>query len=264
MYHEYLRKYPINFRYSDFPRYLDKQKFYFSNKWFALNVSEFYQLFCKKWKYGEIKNILEVGSFEGRSTVFMLENIPNTHVTCIDPFLNDGTEYLEAFDQKCYSIFMHNIQRFKNRVTLIQEKSQDALPRLIAEEKLYDVIYVDGSHMSSDVWSDLSHVSRLVRKGGVVLCDDYGHSIKEYPELKYLSPPVAINLFFRNHWKRFFTPIYVSYSIGFVIEKELPKAITEDEKRIHEKLIKRTEKHKRLLKKFQNQDSFINKAFLST
>lgn len=57
--------------------------------------------------------------------------------------------------------------------SLIRQRSQIALPRLLAEELVADAAFVDGSHLFHVVFVDLSYLQDLVRPGGLVIVDDY-------------------------------------------------------------------------------------------
>lgn len=57
--------------------------------------------------------------------------------------------------------------------TLVLERSQIALPRLVAEGFVADAAYVDGSHMFHLVFVDLFFLRQLVRPGGLVMLDDH-------------------------------------------------------------------------------------------
>ena len=56
--------------------------------------------------------------------------------------------------------------------SLVQERSQIALPRLLADGFVADAAFVDGSHIFHNVFVDLSFLSELVRPGGLVILDD--------------------------------------------------------------------------------------------
>jgi predicted O-methyltransferase YrrM len=56
---------------------------------------------------------------------------------------------------------------------LIRERSQMALPRLLAEGFVADAAFVDGSHVFHNVFVDLYFLSELVRPGGLLIIDDY-------------------------------------------------------------------------------------------
>lgn len=55
---------------------------------------------------------------------------------------------------------------------LRRERSQLALPRLVAEGFVADAAFVDGSHMFHNVFVDLYFLRELVRPGGLVILDD--------------------------------------------------------------------------------------------
>jgi predicted O-methyltransferase YrrM len=59
--------------------------------------------------------------------------------------------------------------------SLIEERSQTALPRLLREGFLADAAFVDGSHIFHNVFVDLFCLRELVRPGGLVILDDYSY-----------------------------------------------------------------------------------------
>jgi hypothetical protein len=105
------------------------------------------------------------GRPSGRSAVWMLENIlthPSSHLTGIDVFQGP----LKA---RC----LENLRRSGGggRVTTIVEPSQVVLRRLPLET--FDIIYIDGSHATSDVLEDAVLSYRLLKPRGVLIFDDY-------------------------------------------------------------------------------------------
>ena len=90
---------------------------------------------------------LEVGSFEGGSAVWFLENIlthPTSAITCIDPFVRAGSE----------AVFDHNMRVAAggSRVTKIKGRSESIMAGL--EQGAYDAIYIDGNHHAQNVLMD--------------------------------------------------------------------------------------------------------------
>jgi predicted O-methyltransferase YrrM len=59
-----------------------------------------------------------------------------------------------------------------NLCSLLPERSQLALPRLVAEEFVADAAFVDGSHAFHNVFVDLYFLGELVRPGGLIALDD--------------------------------------------------------------------------------------------
>jgi Methyltransferase domain len=56
--------------------------------------------------------------------------------------------------------------------SLIEERSQVAMPRLLEDGVLAEAAFVDGSHVFHNVFVDLFYLRELVRPGGLVVMDD--------------------------------------------------------------------------------------------
>ncbi len=56
--------------------------------------------------------------------------------------------------------------------TLLRQRSQIALPRLLADGFHADAAFVDGSHIFHNVFVDLAVLRCLVRPGGLIILDD--------------------------------------------------------------------------------------------
>jgi predicted O-methyltransferase YrrM len=72
--------------------------------------------------------------------------------------------------------------------SLVEERSQLALPRLLGDGFLADAAFVDGSHIFHNVFVDLFYLRELVRPGGLVILDD----------CSYLSVATAARYFEAN------------------------------------------------------------------
>jgi predicted O-methyltransferase YrrM len=117
------------------------------------------------YKGRERLSYLEVGAFEGRSLIWMIENVlthPTSTATAVDPFME---EYEATYDANIVA------SGASKRVTKIKELSGTALRKLPLES--FDVIYIDGSHTADDVLSDAVLAWGLLRRGGLVIFDDY-------------------------------------------------------------------------------------------
>ena len=58
------------------------------------------------------------------------------------------------------------------RCSLVAERSQIALPRLLGDGFVAGAAFVDGSHIFHNVFVDLFYLRELVRPGGLVILDD--------------------------------------------------------------------------------------------
>jgi glycosyltransferase involved in cell wall biosynthesis len=154
------------------------QKGYFSHDWFSANVNALEEIFTHHLgnSAGPLK-MLEIGSFEGLSTCYFLNNLlahPESRLTCIDPFTG-SIEHSQLDLSTLYTRFIANIVNTCafHKVSIMQGFSNNILPELLVKKEKYDVIYVDGSHTAFDVLSDAVMSFYLLKVGGIMIFDDY-------------------------------------------------------------------------------------------
>ena len=139
-------------------------KYELSNDWFSANIPVWEQALAELAGKPDIA-YLEIGVFEGRSFVWMLDNIlthPSARATAVDVFSGSYKE-----------VFQRNVRQSgsSDKVTTLVGSSQLLLRELPLDG--FDVIYIDGSHAASDVLEDAVLSWRLLRAGGVIIFDDY-------------------------------------------------------------------------------------------
>lgn len=176
--------------------YLLKQeqtKYIFTVDWFSRNIPAWTH-YLKELKNKPNLNFLEIGSFQGRSTVWLLENIltdSTSKITCIDTF-EGSEEHITNFSEhikNLYDVFIHNISEFKDKVIIKKNKSQIILKQLT---ETYDFIYIDGDHKASSVLEDTVLSFSLLKSGGIMIFDDYlWFAMKKYID----NPKSAIDAF---------------------------------------------------------------------
>jgi len=149
----------------------------FTEDWFSHNIPNFETCMSALNKRDLF---LEIGSFEGRSTCWLLQNGLDTdgEFTCIDPF-SGGVEHGGIDFKAVEERFRANTQEARRGtqfIDLIKSTSYDALSWLIQDTTstpCYDFIYVDGSHAPDVALTDACMAWGLLRQGGVMLFDDY-------------------------------------------------------------------------------------------
>ncbi|HKA73479.1 MAG TPA: class I SAM-dependent methyltransferase [Xanthobacteraceae bacterium] len=122
--------------------------------------------------------IVEIGSFEGRSAVFFLKYLPQSTMVCIDTFAGTAEENyvyrnMEQQMSAAEARFDRNVAPFAGRVEKIRSRSIPALERLAAQNRRFDLAYIDGGHRYDDVMSDSVAVWTMLEPGGTVIWDDY-------------------------------------------------------------------------------------------
>lgn len=124
--------------------------------------------------------MIEIGSFEGRSSVWFADQLsPTGRLYCIDSWLG-GEEISRTnlnFDMsRIRQNFIHNINIHPktDRIRVHVSDSRIALSNLMsALHSNVDFIYVDGSHTQCDTLFDVVLSWQLLKKGGVMIVDDY-------------------------------------------------------------------------------------------
>lgn len=110
---------------------------------------------------------LEIGSFEGRSTSWLLQNIltdPDSRIDCLDLFDSDI-----GFGDY-HARFRANTAAWKDRIREYPGRSYDSLKKL---EGPYDLVYVDGWHTAFGAMADGLMAWPMLKVGGVMIFDDY-------------------------------------------------------------------------------------------
>ena len=150
----------------------------FTEDWFSENnpekvVNQFEGL-LSEFK-GKPCMFLEIGSFEGMSTIWMLENIlteEGSQIFCIDAWAEwTGDAFVR---------FVQNIGKtgLKDKVHIIKGDSSKNL--VWFPDNYFDFIYVDGDHDEKAVIQDAILSFRILKKGGIMAFDDYLLGIR-YP-----------------------------------------------------------------------------------
>jgi len=174
----------------------------FDHNWFEVNVKNMKAIAFGK-EDAQIR-ILEIGAFEGMSTVFMAEHFKKAHITTIDTWAgsaeHEGNSEIDF--KKAKENFDHNISHYPNRIRAIQGKSYEVLMDLYKAGEKFDLVYVDGAHDAISVHTDLVLSFPMLSLGGLFYCDDYYWGFNEkhfngkyYNNFVFDTPKLGIDSF---------------------------------------------------------------------
>lgn len=154
-------------------------EYQFTKDWFHWAPELWEQLIPMLPGEARLRTFLEVGSFEGRSSVWIMENMMSDgeHLVCIDTW-GGGEEHGEENMGEVEARFRYNMQVAKDKFPernfqTIKDFSYGALASLVGSPFDFDFIYIDGSHVAKDVLTDACMAWPLLKPRGIMVFDDY-------------------------------------------------------------------------------------------
>ena len=156
------------------------KNYIFTSDW-CIDNKFFWNLHLNEYKDQKNISLLEIGLYEGRSTLWFLTNI-----------ITHKTSTITGIDIKLSDNFNHNFSIFnaKDRINIYKEASYDFLKR---NKDFFDIIYIDGSHKGKNVLEDIVLSWRNLKMNGTMILDDYKMFEKRYPQINL--PKRAIDTF---------------------------------------------------------------------
>jgi len=157
------------------------------------NLSWHYHLFAGLNEYFrkkniEVKNILEIGTFDGKFTKYLSKTYSNSKVVSIDLHKNENTfrDTYDRKDEKKLKKFLE--ERFKNlneeNISFI-EMNSTKLNQYFKQTK-FNLIWIDGDHLNPQVTIDIINCLNLIDIESIICVDDVIMD-NEFKKNKYVS-----------------------------------------------------------------------------
>lgn len=178
--------------------------------WFSHNINSLDFFFKKVDYYKKEINMLEIGSYEGNSSVFFLKYFSKLKLTCVDTFEGSLEQGDKDFN-KIYNNFKLNVSEYKNRLKVIKNTSDNFFNNY--NKEFFDLIYIDGSHYYQDVFNDAKNSFAVLNKGGYLIFDDF---LWNFYSNANENPIGGIKLFFKEN---FFKVKIVSIGYQIILKK---------------------------------------------
>lgn len=173
----------------------------YTNDWFKYAEAIWPELIKHLPARNGRRRFLEIGSYEGRSAVWIMEHamIPGDQLVCVDTWKGgeehssiDMSAVEKRFDANIelakYRAGKHDVQKVKSE-SIIELANQ---LRTMKDGELFDFIYIDGSHQAPDVLADAVLAWKLLKLGGIMVFDDY---LWGDPRVPLHRPKIAIDAF---------------------------------------------------------------------
>ena len=176
-------------------------------------------IFLKMIEYFNINHIdmetkiLEIGTYTGISLINIIKLIPNSIGYGLDKWQSyEENELLTQIDnlqvEKSFYNNIHN-EGLSNRIFGIKSTSTDKLIEFIKNKVQFNFIYIDGSHLLLDCYTDLVMSWNILEKGGIIVIDNY---LYKKDENILNSPFEAV-----NHFLKVFKEQHKLLNIGYRI-----------------------------------------------
>ena len=200
---QFLLKKKYSEKQNDHREFIKKKKI--SNDWFSENIIGIEHLINTEKLRDKNLNVLEIGTYQGNSTMYLLNNLKIKKITCVDTFKGSDehkkSEFLHIYDD-----LISNTFEYKNKIQIEQSTSEVFFHK--KNDNLYDLIYIDGSHNYDDVLNDAFKSYELLDKNGYLIFDDF---LWKFYKEKNKNPINAIKFLIKE--KKNLKIIFCSYQI---------------------------------------------------
>lgn len=152
---------------------------------------------------------IEIGVFDGYSafstTFLCAQTYKDYKHYAIDPY--EGASDLLTAERIALAeknfVNIHKNFVYKDNIEFIKKRSWDAMVDLYNAGVKADFIYVDGDHKSSTVLDDMVLAFKLLKVGGIMLCDDattWQYRLENAAVPIDYTPKLAIDSFMQCNW----------------------------------------------------------------
>ncbi len=114
----------------------------------------------------DVHNTIEVGCADAISSIYICSGLAgkqDVHHIAIDP--------CQSSDFQCRGVANVRQAGF-DFFEIIEAGSEEALPKLMAEGRIFDMGLIDGLHTADQTMLDFYYMDRLIRPGGTIVIDD--------------------------------------------------------------------------------------------
>ena len=184
--------------------FLSKKKRYYKKKHQEFmdkkkTTTDYFSINAFYWNFILNKNLkdfsyLEIGSWEGSSALYILKNFNPKNVVCVDIWdLYEDDYKNEQF--KRFENFKFNLREYDQKFSFHKDTSDNFFKN---NKKIFNLIYIDGSHEAQQVYRDLCNSWNCLENDGIIICDDYFYG-SLYDKQSEDMPAVSINKFLNEN-----------------------------------------------------------------
>jgi len=135
---------------------------------------------CDFMKNDNINNIVEIGSYQGESTIIFSEYFKNSKVFAVDFWTNhydDRELSINRFNMTDIEKNFDTITKDYSNIIKIKMESKN-FSNIIADKSI-DFIYIDGDHTYNGIYNDILNWKTKIKNGGFIGGHDYNDINKD-------------------------------------------------------------------------------------
>tara|TARA_R110000824_G_scaffold41627_8_gene123645 strand:- start:1669 stop:2265 length:597 start_codon:yes stop_codon:yes gene_type:complete len=147
-------------------------------------------------KKADTLDILEIGSYKGKSTV-VWSRACSSHIVAIEPFCGPP-EVPELVGISTEQDFLNNTKQYRDQIRLIKKYSNDLSLCDDLLNQTFDIVFIDGDHSYEAVVNDIKLALQYVTKNGLIMLHDYWINAASDFKFKGLSNAVHEHLMYKR------------------------------------------------------------------
>lgn len=163
----------------------------YNKKWFCNNLNF---LTNNLVNINTTSNILEIGSYEGRSAIFFLKKFLYSNISCVDTWSGSDEHVKKEFIDIERNFDLNT--KYFSKINKLKKFKMTSNKFFETNNEKFDLIYVDGDHSAEQVSLDIKNSWKNLNKGGCLILDDYMWWY--YKDLKK-NPSTPINDFIKHN-----------------------------------------------------------------
>lgn len=181
---------------------------YSGHGWY-MNAAPMEELLKKR----NVKVVIELGSWMGKSTKHIAETIPEDGIVyAVDHWLGNPQSRVNTpqLIPTLYEQFLSNMihSGLAHKVVPLRMTTQEAIEYFYENDIVPDLVYVDASHEEHDVYNDVCAYYPLIEENGIICGDDWGfgdlpiqRAVKRFANEHNLRIETPNNWFWELHKK---------------------------------------------------------------
>jgi predicted O-methyltransferase YrrM len=131
------------------------------------SYDELYRLYLLARGCPQGTNALEIGSYLGKSSCFILAGLQGGTLTCVDTWQN---ETMPEGERSTYDEFLKNVGGARARLRIVRKRSNELTSADISGP--YSLIFLDGDHSYAATKGDFEQVTGWLAPGGIIAFHD--------------------------------------------------------------------------------------------